>query len=120
MTQTNFKTVLTTKWVSVFWLTVGTDSNDVIPIGAEPDTNIEDFNHETAQKFTLNTGSKAVGPNSFVDAYSEASEKCPPPKYLTDSYLQKPLTTATSDILFGFEETKDGALICTDKESLDA
>ena len=61
-----------------------------------------------------------VNINSFVAASRITDKKeSPAPKYFTDEELLVPLPTKKEDILKGFEEAKEGGLICMDKEAMD-
>jgi len=46
-------------------------------------------------------------------------EICPPPKYIGNSVLLRPLPVLKNDILAGLVVNEEGCLVCTDLEALE-
>ena len=54
-----------------------------------------------------------------MDSRQPYDDKCPPPIYLDNETLMKPLPISKADILQGLEEREFGGLVCTDEEALE-
>lgn len=90
---------------------------EVIPVSTNDIEECKVYDEASARQFTQ--PNVRVPTHSFADPNLNHDEPCPPPKYLSNQVLLKPLPVTKQDLLAGLVVNDEGCLVCTDQEALD-
>ena len=89
-----------------------TTGEEVIQVSANDIEENKVFDAESARQFTQSNVRTAV--NSFSDPNVAADDSTPPPKYLSNEMLLRPLPVSKNEYLAGLIVNEQGCLVCTD------
>lgn len=90
--------------------------DEVIQVASNDQEELKVFDSGDASQMTQ--PGVVVPLNSFSDPKVVADETVPPPRYLSQEYILRPLPVNKAEYLQGLEVDEQGCLVCTDEEAL--